>query len=229
VSNDESTAAARRRKRGWRPFHYLKSRPRTLLSLVIFLIVALALLALKFRPATAILLAFDLAAIVFLSVMAHMFNKASTAHMRTQARALDTGRWGILWSGIVLSSVVLVALGTELHAAKVGGVLALVVGAVSVVLSWLFLNSMFAIHYAHGFYGDFGDKHTGLDFPETPHPDYWDFAYFAIVIGMTFQVSDVQITSRYLRRVVLLHSVIAFFFNVFIIAITVNIVAGQGS
>ena len=68
-----------------------------------------------------------------------------------------------------------------------------------------------------------------LEFPETPKPDYWDFAYFSIVIGMTFQVSDVQITSNYLRRVVLLHSVIAFFFNVFIIAITVNIVAGHSA
>ncbi len=227
MSNDESAVAARRKKRGWRPFRYLKSRPRTILSLMIFVLAAAALLALDFRPATAVLLAFDLAAIVFLSIMAHMFNKANTAHMRTQAKAMDTGRWGILWSGIVLSTVVLVALSNELHAAKVGGVLALVIGAISVVLSWLFLNTMFAIHYAHGFYGDFGDKHTGLDFPETPHPDYWDFTYFAIVIGMCFQVSDVQVTSRYLRRVVLLHSVIAFFFNVFIIAITVNIVAGQ--
>jgi uncharacterized membrane protein len=125
--------------------------------------------------------------------------------------------------------VALAALGNELHAAGSGGVLALVVGVLSVILSWLFLNVMFAIHYAHGYYGNFGDQHTGLEFPDTPKPDYWDFAYFSIVIGMTFQVSDVQITSNYLRRVVLLHSVIAFFFNVFIIAITVNIVAGQSS
>jgi uncharacterized membrane protein len=228
VSAEETTVAARRRKRGWRPFRYLRSRPRTVISLMIFVVVAAALMAMELRPATSILLAFDLAAVIFLSIIARMFNRANTAHMRTQAKALDTGRWGILWSGIVLSTVVLVALSNELHAAKTGGVLALVIGAVSVVLSWLFLNTMFAIHYAHGFYGDFGDKHTGLDFPDTPHPDYWDFAYFAIVIGMCFQVSDVQVTSRYLRRVVLLHSVIAFFFNVFIIAITVNIVAGQG-
>ena len=134
----------------------------------------------------------------------------------------------MLWGGVVLSAVVLGALANELNAAKSGGILALVVGVLSVILSWLFLNVMFAIHYAHGYYGNFGDQHTGLEFPDTPKPDYWDFVYFSIVIGMTFQVSDVQITSNYLRRVVLLHSVIAFFFNVFIIAITVNIVAGQG-
>jgi uncharacterized membrane protein len=229
VTTESHGAKARHRKGLWLPLRYFRSRPRTLISMLIFIVVSGTLAVMGMRPATAILLGFDLAAMVFLSILARMFNKATTAHMRSQAKAMDTGRWGLLWSGVVLSTVVLVALGSELHAAKVGGVLALVIGAVSVVLSWLFLNTMFAIHYAHGFYGDYGDKHTGLDFPETPHPDYWDFAYFAIVIGMCFQVSDVQVTSRYLRRVVLLHSVIAFFFNVFIIAITVNIVAGQGS
>jgi uncharacterized membrane protein len=89
------------------------------------------------------------------------------------------------------------------------------------------MNSIFAMHYAHGYYGNLGAAHRGLDFPGEEEPDYWDFTYFAVVIGMTFQVSDVQITSRHLRRMALLHGVIAFFMNVFIIAMTVNIVAGQ--
>lgn len=216
------------KKLRWRPLRSVTSRPRMIISLLIFIVLAALLIELQLRPATAILLAFDLAAVVLLGSLAHMFNRASLAHMRMQAKAQDSGRWGVLWSGIVLATVVLVALGSELHASRAGGLLALGVGALSVVLSWLFLNIMFAMHYAHGFYGDFGEKHSGLEFPDTPQPDYWDFVYFAIVIGMTFQVSDVQITSRYLRRVALLHSVIAFFFNVFIIAITVNIVAGQG-
>lgn len=224
----EKSAAPRPKQHGWRPLHYVKARPRLIVSLLIFIVASAVLVAVKLLLATAILLGFDLAAVVFLGIMMRLFNDASPVNMRRQARVQDAGRWGILWSGVVLSAVVLVALSTELHAAKGGGLLALVVGVVSIVLSWLFLNTMFAIHYAHGFYGDFGEKHEGLEFPDTPEPDYWDFAYFAVVIGMTFQVSDVQITSRYLRRVVLLHSVIAFFFNVFIIAITVNIVAGQG-
>jgi uncharacterized membrane protein len=214
-------------KHRWRPLHFIRARPRLLIALAIFVIASGALIETGMRISNAVLLGFDLGAIVFLAILARLFNQSSPTRMRRQAKAQDTGRWGILWSGIVLSSVVLVALSNELHVAKAGGLPALVVGVLSVVLTWLFLNIMFAMHYAHGFYGDYGEKHTGLDFPDTPEPDYWDFAYFAIVIGMTFQVSDVQITSRYLRRVALLHSIIAFFFNVFIIAITVNIVAGQ--
>ena len=215
-------------RHGWRPLHFIRARPRMLIALAIFLVTSGVLIETGARISNAVLLGFDLGAIVFLGILARMFNQSPPTRMRRQARLQDTGRWGILWSGIVLSTVVLVALSNELHAAKSGGLPALVVGVLSVVLTWLFLNVMFAMHYAHGFYGDYGEKHTGLDFPDTPEPDYWDFAYFAIVIGMTFQVSDVQITSRYLRRVALLHSIIAFFFNVFIIAITVNIVAGLG-
>lgn len=216
------------RRRGWRPWRFVKGRPWTVLSLLVFLVAVVVLVHAGLRLANAVLLGFDLAALVFLGIFARLFNQASPSHMRSQAQALDTGRWGVLWGGVLLSAVVLSALGNELHSARGGGVLELAVGVLSVVLSWLFLNVMFAVHYAHGFYGDFGEKHAGLEFPDTPEPDYWDFAYFSIVIGMTFQVSDVQITSKYLRRVVLLHSVIAFFFNVFIIAITVNIVAGRG-
>ena len=216
------------RRRGWRPWRFVKGRPWTVLSLLIFLVAMALLLYAGLRVANAVLLGFDLAALVFLGIFARLFNRATPSHMRSQAQALDTGRWGVLWGGVLLSAVVLAALGNELHAARDGGLAELAVGVLSVVLSWLFLNVMFAVHYAHGYYGDFGEKHAGLEFPDTPEPDYWDFAYFSIVIGMTFQVSDVQITSKYLRRVVLLHSVIAFFFNVFIIAITVNIVAGQG-
>ncbi|WP_426702487.1 DUF1345 domain-containing protein [Rhodanobacter sp. Col0626] len=228
MSDNGAEPGRRTEGRDWLVLRYVKARPRMLASLAIFLVGGAALLALKLRPATAVLIAFDVAAVVFLGVMALLFNKATPGHMRSQAQALDTGRWGVLWSAVVLSAVVLVALSDELQAAKGGGLLALGIGVLSVILSWLFLNVMFAIHYAHGYYGNLGDKHAGLEFPDTPKPDYWDFAYFSIVIGMTFQVSDVQITSNYLRRVVLLHSVIAFFFNVFIIAITVNIVAGRG-
>ena len=225
TQDEGDTTKARR----WRPWGFAKGRPWTVASLLIFLLALTGLLAYGLTLAKALLLGFDLAAVIFLGLLARLFNQAVPATMRRRATAIDTGRWGVLLGGVLLSAVVLGALALELRAANAGATLALFVSVPSVILSWLFLNVMFAVHYAHGYYGNLGEEHTGLEFPKTPEPDYWDFAYFSIVIGMTFQVSDVQITSRYLRRVVLLHSVIAFFFNVFIIAITVNIVAGQGS
>jgi len=213
--------------RRWRPLRSLRVRPRLSIAFAVFVAASGLLLVSGMLLAPALLLGFDMGALVFLGGMLVMFNQATIQGMRQQARLQDAGRWGILWSAIAVTAVVMVALGTELHAAKNGGVLPLAVAGSCIVLAWLFINVMFALHYAHGFYGDYGSPHQGLEFPGKEEPDYWDFAYFSIVIGMTFQVSDVQITSRELRRMVLLHSVIAFFFNVFIIAVTVNIVAGQ--
>jgi len=220
--------APRRHQRGFVPFKILRARPRLVASGLVALIVGLVLWhTMALKPAKALLLAFDLGVAVYLIALTVLFCKTtSPSLMRGQARKQDTGRWGVLWTSLIITGFVSLALTTEMGGAKGGDAKALTIAAITIVLSWLFFNVMFGMHYAHGFYGDFGKKHEGLDFPGTEEPDYWDFMYFAIVIGMTFQVSDVQISSRYLRRVALLHSVIAFFFNVFIIAMSVNIAAG---
>jgi uncharacterized membrane protein len=89
-------------------------------------------------------------------------------------------------------------------------------------------NVTFAYRYAHEFYArrEDGTHARGLEFPGEPHPDYLDFLYFAFVLGMTFQVSDVQITSRTLRRVATAHGLIGFVFNAVVLALAVNIAAG---
>ncbi|GLQ46613.1 hypothetical protein GCM10007862_16640 [Dyella lipolytica] len=197
-----------------------------MLSSIVFVAAGVVLAMSGVKPASALLLSFDLGALLYLGMLTRMFNRASAEHMCRHAHAQDSGRRSTLWIAVALSAVVLVALSTELHAAKSGGAKAMGMAAISIVLSWLFMNTMYALHYAHGYYGDFGKQHEGLEFPGTKQPDYWDFVYFAFVIGMCFQVSDVQITSHILRRTALLHSVVAFFFNVFIIAISVNIAAG---
>ncbi|HET6803867.1 MAG TPA: DUF1345 domain-containing protein [Frateuria sp.] len=219
--------ARRHRHRG--VFHALRARPPLAAGGFVLLVVAVATWGLGMHPAPAFLLGFDAGALCFIGLQLREFHRATPDSMREKARRQDAGRWGILWSGVAISTVVLVALGTELEAGKTGGLLAIVVAAASIMLSWAFLNTLFALHYAHGYYGDYGEQHRGLDFPGDGEPDYWDFAYFAVVIGMTFQVSDVQVSSRGLRRMVLVHGVVAFFFNVFIVAVSVNIVAGQGS
>jgi uncharacterized membrane protein len=98
----------------------------------------------------------------------------------------------------------------------------------SVVLSWCLVHTLFALRYAHIYYGAgqiHGTHHGGLEFPGDHLPDYMDFAYYSFVVGMTAQVSDVQVTSRRLRRVTLLHGLISFAFNTIILALTINALA----
>lgn len=106
----------------------------------------------------------------------------------------------------------------------------IILAVITIIGSWLLVHTIFAIHYAHEYYQDHktlsNSPAAGLDFPEDIEPDYWDFLYFAFVIGMTSQVSDVQITSRSLRRLSLFHGILSFFFNTVIVAMSINIIAG---
>ncbi|MCX6967802.1 MAG: DUF1345 domain-containing protein [Verrucomicrobia bacterium] len=100
----------------------------------------------------------------------------------------------------------------------------------TVIGSWSLIHTVFALHYAHIYYGDSGDPHqarhaAGLLFPDEPNPDYLDFAYFSFVIGMTCQVSDVQVSGRRLRRWTLVHGLLSFAFNTAILALSINVVS----
>lgn len=210
--------------RHWRS---LRRRPRFGLCALLFVVLAAVLAVAGMKPVRAVLLGFDIATVVYLAATLWVIARADTAAMKRYARTEDEGYWGFLLSGAGVSVVALVALGLELHASKGGGsALEIVLAACSLLLAWLYLNTLFALHYAHEYYGDTGSKSTGLDFPGTDKPDYWDFIYFSFVLGMTFQVSDVEISERSIRRVATAHSLIAFFFNVIVIALSVNVVAG---
>ena len=105
------------------------------------------------------------------------------------------------------------------------------VAILGILLSWMMVHISFTFHYAHLYYDDDDDGNThkhagGLNFPNENKPDYLDFAYFSFIIGMTFQVSDVEITSKKLRRMVLLHSLLSFGLNTFVVALTINLIAG---
>jgi uncharacterized membrane protein len=97
----------------------------------------------------------------------------------------------------------------------------------TLVLAWLFTNTIYAIHYAHLAYiqPDAGD--CGLEFPGTRQPVYWDFVYFAFTLGMTFQTSDVTITDPRIRRVVTVHCFAAFVFNIGVLAFTINVLGSS--
>jgi uncharacterized membrane protein len=104
---------------------------------------------------------------------------------------------------------------------------------ISVVLSWTLIHTIFTFRYAHLYYtcrreekGIEKEQEGGLQFPNEDSPDYLDFAYFSFVIGMTFQVSDVTISSRQLRHLALFHALISFVYNTVILALSVSIIAG---
>jgi len=107
----------------------------------------------------------------------------------------------------------------------------LALAAATVVSSWFLVHTVFTMHYAHGYYSD-GDgdgaqsTFGGLEFPNEREPDFLDFAYFSFVIGMTCQVSDVQITSQEMRRLALVHGLLSFLFNTVILALTINLASG---
>ena len=101
---------------------------------------------------------------------------------------------------------------------------------VAILCSWLLTHTMFALHYAHVYYKAWDPRDSakhmgGLQFPDEERPDYLDFMYFAFTISMTSQTSDVVVTARPLRRLVLLHAIVSFFFYSVILATTVNTVA----
>lgn len=156
---------------------------------------------------------------------------AAPGEMAANAEAQEAGEWLVFWVVVlgILASVV--AVFSEFSALKGAspGVRSLRVAlvAVTLALSWLVTHVVFALRYAHEYYETApSGLRGGLEFPGNEPPDYWDFLYFAVVIGMTFQVSDVQITDRRLRRLALAHGLLGFLFNTVIVALTVNLAAG---
>ena len=179
------------------------------------------------------ILAWDAGVLVYLAMAGYLFVTATAERMPTKAEAQKEGEWTIFWLTLAVVIVSFVAVSSEFSAikgttnARQGFQVALVAG--TLFASWLVTHVTFAFRYAHEFYArDEGgpDVDGGLDFPGEKHPDYLDFMYFSLVLGMTFQVSDVQITSRKLRRVAALHGLLSFLFNTIIVALTVNIAAG---
>ena len=202
------------------------NRPRLSFAALVFLVVLLLSPTQRY-PARDLLLAFNVATASFLILIFRMMSHSTLASIRQRAELQREGRWVVLGTSMVVSLATLVALSLELHSKNGGSPIQVLLSVSTIVLAWVFVNTMFTLHYAHDFYDKHDPTLSALEFPGTEEPDYWDFMYFAFVLGMTFQVSDVQITSRALRRFALLHSVLAFFFNVVIIALTVNIIAGS--
>lgn len=177
------------------------------------------------------IIAWDAFAIVLLGFFIELAWSATPDQMPANAKSQQEAEWTIFFIvvlGTIMSFVAIIGefSGTkDLSPATRHEHVTLVV--VTLVLSWLVTQIVFGFRYAHEYYTATkpGTIDKGLDFPGEEEPDYWDFAYFAIVLGMTFQVSDVQISSRKLRRLATLHGLLGFTFNTVILALTVNLAA----
>ncbi len=217
------SGTARPRRKLPRFIRIIRARPRLFLSACLALL-AVALLPGDWRWATRIVVGWDIGVGVYLALAAGIFIIEDVAHIRRQAALQDEGAVAIL---ILTASAALTSLGAIL--VELGGAgkdpkhLALAV--LTIVLSWAFTHVIFALHYAHEFYQAEEGSGRGLAFPGDGDPDYWDFLYFSLVIGMTSQVSDVAVTSKSIRRTVAAHGVVSFVFNATLLALTVNIAA----
>ena len=226
MSNISNSAQAHRRLP--KPIRIVRARPRLFTSATVGLLVFLALLMTDWRLPTRVLAAWDVGVALYLVLAFHLATQAEAHHIRRRARLQDEGQITIL---VLTAVAALASLGAILALlGSAGGPIRtptqLAFATVTIVLSWAFTHTMFALHYAHQFYDENAAKGGGMQFPgENPEPDYLDFLYFSFVIGMCAQVSDVTVSCKPIRRTVFAHSVISFIFNAALLALTVNIAA----
>ena len=206
--------------------------PERFLAFIAVLAIATWLAVPQFPLSRATMIGFDIAALVFLASISTLLRRHNAEEMRDLARKNDANRAVLL----VVSGVVILAILVAITAEVAGrGQLdpwgkALIIATLA--LAWLFSNTVYALHYAHVYYlpeGASGRDRAGIDFPGRGEPDYLDFVYFAFTLGMTFQTSDVGIGSRSVRRVVIVHCLAAFVFNIGVLAFTVNVLGSGGS
>jgi uncharacterized membrane protein len=191
---------------------------------VAFLVIFAAAFAIQFTPQEwphALMISFDIAATIFLVSLAPLLREHGATTMRQHATENDANRVMLLVLSTVVTAAILAAIGSEAqtdHPPKL-----LIVA--TLVLAWLFSNTVYALHYAHLYYVK-GSK-GGLGFSGKEDPDYGDFLYFAYTLGMTFQTSDTAVETQSLRRVVTAHSFAAFVFNIGVLAFTINVLGSH--
>ena len=210
----------------------LSVRFRLILSAVASGCVALFLPP-TFHWATRFLCVWDTGMLVFLGFTLRLMLKATPEKMQRYAKQEDEGRATILTLVTAAACISIFAIAFILSDKSRDNsllVLHVSLSLITIVGSWLLVHVIFALHYARLYYQDYEtlakSEAEGLDFPGEHEPDYWDFLYFSFVIGMTSQVSDVDVTSRTMRRLSLVHGILSFFFNTSIVAMTINIIAG---
>ncbi len=207
-----------------------KSTPRVFISLSIG-VISYFCLGYFVPPSVRFIASYDLAVLCFLSLAWFMMVRSSLDHLQRLAAEEDVGRWAVLFSLVASACASLFSIAKLLTKNSVSKsqneVLLVCLSVITILLSWLLIHTLFSLTYAHAYYENSKlSFKKGLNFPGDDVPEYLDFAYFSLVIGMTCQTSDVEITKKYMRKIVLLHSIVTFFFNTTIVALTINLLAG---
>ena len=207
------------------------ARPRLVLSIVAGISVyLLAPQQFTGEGATRLLVSWNVAVGLYLALAGAMMASASGATIRQRALEQDEGGRTLLLLVVLTALAMLLAIMVELSAvrglvpqARQGRILLV---ALTVMTSWAVTHLMFAVHYAHDYYLSLERKQPpGIQFPGDAEPDYPDFLYLAGVIGASGQTADVAFTSSAMRRIALVHCVLAFFFNTTVLALVINIAA----
>jgi uncharacterized membrane protein len=179
-------------------------------------------------------LGFDMAALAYLASVVPVWRHGTPDALRRGASHDRSGQLLLPVVAAVVGGVILCTLGMMMVRKSELTPIDLVLVVATCVLAWFFVSIVFALHYAHAYY--FGKDTTGdgasdsdeggLAFPGTPEPHFSDFCYFSLTAGMTFEASDVSVTSTALRKVVAIQTVLAFFYNIGVLALTINMLAG---
>jgi uncharacterized membrane protein len=208
----------------------LNARQRLAFSIVVAA-VAFVVVQREARFWTASIAAWDTFALTVLLLAWIMILVTRRSEIRKRAQAQDLSATLIFIFAVAAACASLIGVGFLLHSNRAEHraheLVHFALVLVAVGAAWSLTHTVFGLRYAHTFYGDSDQpgatEHAGgLDFPGERLPDYLDFAYFSFVIGMTFQVSDVQITSREIRRLVLVHGILSFGFNTVVLALAIN-------
>jgi uncharacterized membrane protein len=204
----------------------IRARPRLFLS-ALFGLLVIAALPNHWPLTTRLLVGWDVGVALYLIVAYELMMRTDLTGLRQRAALQDEGRIAVLVLTVIAALASMAAIVIEL-ATPTGGArepIKLGLAVVTIVLSWAFVHTIFALHYAHEYHDEKRQHRPGLAFPGDEEPDYWDFVYFSFVIGMTSQVSDVAITCKPIRQTALAHGIVSFMFNATLLALTVNIAA----
>ncbi len=204
---------------------FIHARTRLLIALAAGLVLFLVLPQ-DMRFATRTLLAWDLTALAYIVMTLIMIARSTVDTCYARAAYYDEGDWVILLVIVVSASASFATIFSELAVLKAPHDRlwhALVLTGATVALSWTFTHLVFTLHYANIYYRPDDDGPGGLEFPGDRPPDYWDFLYYAFVIGCASQTGDVGTISPAMRRVTLVHGIVSFVFNTAILALTINV------